>query len=68
MPNLHARELRWNMTEAERKLWLLRGCKRLSGFRFRRQTTVGPYIADFFCRKARLIVELDGVPHTEEER
>ena len=66
MPNLRARELRWNMTEGEQKLWLLLRRKRLSGFRFRRQATIGPYIADFFCPKTRLIVELDGEPHTDE--
>jgi very-short-patch-repair endonuclease len=68
LPNLRARELRWNMTEAERKLWRLLRCKRLAGFRFRRQATLGPYIADFFCPKARPIVELDGSQHAEDEQ
>jgi very-short-patch-repair endonuclease len=68
LPNLRARELRWNMTEAERKLWLLLRCKKLAGFRFRRQATIGPYIADFFCPKAKLIVELDGEPHSREDQ
>ena len=68
MPNLRARTLRWNMTEAERKLWSLLRRKRLSGFRFRRQAEIGPYIADFFCPKSRLIVELDGSQHSEEEQ
>ena len=68
MPNLRARELRWNMTDGERKLWSLLRRKKLSGFRFRRQATIGPYIADFFCPKARLIVELDGEPHSDEAR
>lgn len=56
------------MTEGERKLWLLLRRKQLSGFRFRTQATIGPYIADFFCPKARLIVELDGEPHSDETR
>jgi hypothetical protein len=44
-----ARELRSQMTEAERKLWArLRG-KKMAGLRFRRQETIGPYIADFYC-------------------
>ena len=68
MPNLHARELRWNMTDGEQKLWLLLRRKRLAGFRFCRQASIGPYIADFFCPKARLIVELDGEPHADEAR
>lgn len=56
------------MNEYERKLWeLLRG-KRLAGFRFRRQHPVGPFVADFYCASARLIVEQDGAQHfTEEE-
>jgi len=56
------------MTEGEKKLWWLLRRKRLSGFRFRRQATIGPYIADFFCPKAKLIVEVDGGPHADEER
>jgi very-short-patch-repair endonuclease len=68
MPNLRARELRWNMTEPERKLWWLLRRKQLAGLRFRRQATLGPYIADFFCAKARLVVELDGASHTSDEQ
>lgn len=66
MPNLRARELRWNMTNAERKLWWMLRRKQLAGFRFRRQATLGPYIADFFCAKAKLVVELDGATHTSD--
>ncbi len=68
MPNLRARELRRNMTEAEQKLWWLLRRKQLAGFRFRRQATLGPYIADFFCAKAKLVVELDGAPHTSDSQ
>ena len=68
MPNIRARELRWNMTEAEQKLWQLLRRKQLAGFRFRRQATLGPYIADFFCAKARLVVELDGASHTSDKQ
>jgi len=56
------------MTEGEKKLWWLLRRKQLSGFRFRRQVTIGPYIADFFCPKAKLIIEVDGQLHTEEAR
>jgi very-short-patch-repair endonuclease len=58
-----ARTLRAGATDAERKLWSLLRTRQLAGFRFRRQQPIGPYIADFFCPSARLIVELDGDQH-----
>ena len=62
-----ARYLRSNPTEAERRLWqLLRG-KKVAHMRFRRQQPIGPYIADFFCPAARLIVELDGGQHATDK-
>ncbi len=66
MANLHARQLRRNMTDDERRLWSVLRRKNLSGFRFRRQQPIGRYIADFFCPAAKLIVELDGGQHAEE--
>ncbi len=55
------------MTRAEAILWqALRG-KRLDGLKFRRQQVIGPYIADFFCASCRLIVELDGAAHSDED-
>ena len=60
-----ARRLRANATEAERKLWSLLRRKRIAGLRFRRQHPVGPYIADFYCAAAKLIIELDGSQHCE---
>ncbi len=56
-----ARELRKNMTKEERHLWydFLRYCSP----RFRRQEIIGNYIADFYCDKARLVIELDGSQH-----
>ena len=56
------------MTEPERKLWWLLRCKKLAGLRFRRQAPLGPFIADFFCPKARLVVELDGASHTSDRQ
>ncbi|RME23859.1 MAG: DUF559 domain-containing protein [Deltaproteobacteria bacterium] len=54
-----SKELRKNMTPPERKLWrVLRGNG--VGFTFRRQHPIGPYIADFYCRDAALVVEVDG--------
>jgi very-short-patch-repair endonuclease len=63
----HARQLRVAATECERKLWAqLRG-KQFAGLRFRRQQPIGPYIADFFCAAAKLIIELDGSQHGAAE-
>jgi len=67
MPSLRARELRRNATDAERKLWQTIRRRQVEGFRFRRQVPLGPYIVDFACLSARLIVELDGGQHTEDE-
>jgi very-short-patch-repair endonuclease len=57
-----ARQLRRDMTDAERLLW--RELRRAAlGWRFRRQVPIPPYIVDFACIEARLIVELDGGQH-----
>jgi adenine-specific DNA-methyltransferase len=61
---MHARrrELRNNATSAERRLWTaLRGEQ--TGYKFRRQHSVGPYIADFYSREVQLVVEVDGPSH-----
>lgn len=60
-----ARSLRRDQTDAERKLWTALRAHRLRGASFRRQTPVGPFIADFVCHAAKLIVELDGGQHFE---
>jgi very-short-patch-repair endonuclease len=62
----HARDLRREMTDAERKLWSVLRAGRFAGFKFRRQHPVPPYIADFCCHRAKLIVELDGSQHSQE--
>lgn len=61
-----ARRLRANQTGAELMLW--RELRRLEtkGTHFRRQVPVGPYVADFACLAARLIIELDGSQHGDE--
>ena len=61
-----ARELRKNMTPWERKLWY--EYLRQYPVRFQRQKAVGNYIADFYCAKARLVVELDGGGHYTAEQ
>jgi len=61
-----ARALRRQATEVERVLWKhLRGC-RLEGYKFRRQVVIEPYIVDFVCLGAKLIIEADGGQHTEQ--
>jgi very-short-patch-repair endonuclease len=61
-----ARKLRLTPTDAEIRLWSrLRG-KQLAGFRFRRQHPLGPYVVDFFCAEAKLIVEVDGGQHADD--
>ena len=54
------------MTDVERKLWYAVCDRRLSGYKFRRQATIGPYIVDFLCAEVRLIIELDGGQHAED--
>ena len=62
-----AKTLRKNMTPWERKLWY--DFLRNYPVRFQRQKAIGNYIADFYCAKARLIIELDGGGHyTTEQR
>ena len=58
-----ARELRHNMTPAERKLWEALRYDRCQGLRFLRQHVIGPYIVDFYCAKVGLVIEVDGSIH-----
>jgi len=62
-----AKRLRANSTDAERKLWSRLRDRRLLGFKFVRQQPVGPFIADFACREADLVIELDGSQHAEDD-
>ena len=57
--------LRNNMTKEERHLWY--DFLQKSPFRFSRQKILGKYIADFYCAKAKLVIELDGSQHFEKE-
>ncbi len=61
-----AKELRKRMTDAETVLWMhikagVNGCK------FRRQHPIGLYIADFYCHKLKLVIEIDGAVHDHPE-
>ena len=60
-----AKDLRRDMTKWEKHLWY----DFLAGFpiRFQRQKAIGPYIADFYCHDAALVIELDGKHHYQDE-
>ena len=61
-----AKQLRNKMTDAEEIVWIhLR--KGINGFKFHRQHPIGNYIADFFCFKAKLGIEIDGSVHNSHE-
>jgi very-short-patch-repair endonuclease len=62
-----AAELRANQTEAEARLWSQLCAHRLLGIHFRRQHAIGRYIADFCAPRRKLIIEVDGSPHLEQQ-
>jgi very-short-patch-repair endonuclease len=61
----HAREMRRDCTDRERKFWWEVRDRRLKGFKSKRQFLIGPYIVDFVCLDAGLVVELDGGQHAD---
>ncbi len=75
MTNIHSiqrmierrKELRKASTQEENILWQeLRNSK--LGVKFRRQHSIGGYVADFYCAKARLVIEIDGATHNEKDQ
>jgi very-short-patch-repair endonuclease len=62
----YARTMRVEPTAPEALLWKRLRASQLEGFKFRRQTVIGPYICDFFCPAKGLILELDGDTHVAE--
>jgi very-short-patch-repair endonuclease len=62
----HARTMRCNPTEPEKRLWRILSNSRMDGFKFRRQAVIGSHIADFLCPAAKLVVEVDGDTHEPE--
>ena len=55
-----SRQLRKNSTDAERRLWSKLRLRQLNGLQFYRQRIVVNYIVDFFCPRAKLVIEADG--------
>jgi very-short-patch-repair endonuclease len=67
MTNL-ARRLRRSSVRAEDIVWRALRDRRCGDFKFRRQVPVGVYVADFVCFEKRLIIEIDGPSHVEDEQ
>ena len=63
----YSRQLRKDMTNAERLLWSKVKRKQLQGYQFYRQKIIGNYIVDFYCPKANLVIEIDGGQHYDDE-
>ena len=63
----HARSMRKKPTPAEKVLWLELRHKQVRGYRFRRQHPIDRFVVDFYCREARLVIEVDGSIHDSPE-
>ena len=59
--------LRKSASKPEQILWSVLRARQLGGLKFRRQHPIEPYVVDFYCAEARLIVELDGQSHNGRE-
>jgi very-short-patch-repair endonuclease len=62
-----AMELRRDATKPEKLLWTMLSRRQLGGLKFRRQHPIEPYIVDFYCASANLVIELDGESHEGRE-
>jgi len=63
----HAQELRTDLTATEQLLWSRLRRRQVLGHKFRRQQVLGPFIVDFACLEKRLVIELDGGQHAEQQ-
>jgi very-short-patch-repair endonuclease len=63
----HSQDLRKNMTDAERNIWSRIRNGQLQDKQLYRQKIIGNYIVDFYCPKAKLVIEIDGGQHYSEE-
>ncbi len=61
-----ARDLRRASTPPEQLLWLALRNGQIGGLKFRRQHPIGPYVVDFYCHNAELVVEVDGMSHDDK--
>ena len=61
----NAKSLRKNQTDVERRLWYALRNRQLSGYKFRRQHPISPYVVDFVCLEYKLVVEVDGGQHAD---
>src|SRR3989344_7858595 len=66
LETIKRKRLRNDLTEAERLLWYRLKNKQIFGYKFRRQYGIEKYVADFYCPKAKLVIEIDGDSHIEE--
>src|SRR5215213_6146259 len=64
---LLAREMRSNSTPAENHLWQRLRKEQILGFKFRRQYPIDRFIVDFYSTEARLVIEVDGSIHDEQQ-
>jgi very-short-patch-repair endonuclease len=65
----NARQLRNHETESEKELWARLSKSQLHGYRFKRQHPISKYIADFYCHRVKLVIEVDGGYHeTNDQR
>lgn len=58
-----AKALRMNPTQAEKKFWDILRKKQILGLRFKHQHPINRFIADFYCHKIKLVIEVDGEIH-----
>src|SRR4051812_3923086 len=65
---IRARELRRDLTVAERQVWEILRNRRMLGYKFRRQHIIQGFIVDFYCHELRLVLEIDGKGHRTEEQ
>jgi len=67
-PTARSRALRANMTDAERRLWSHLRARQVADTRFNSQFPMGPFTCDFVARTPKLVIEVDGGQHAEQER
>jgi len=60
------KRLRNNITKSEMILWKYLKGSQMNGWKFRRQQGIGNYIVDFYCPDLKIVVEVDGLTHSEE--